>query len=59
MNRLYNKMTTKTKKTTIKVAKELEGLLENRYMKRTTEMTEGCCTNPAVITVKQDKLINI
>ena len=45
-------MTTKTKKTTIKVAKELKRLLENRYIKRTTEMTEGCCTNPAVITVK-------
>ena len=41
------------------VARELNRLMENGYLERATEITEGCFVSPAVITVKKDKSIKI
>ena len=39
------------------VAKVIKRLIENGYLKRANEITEGCLVRPAVITVKKDKSI--
>ena len=38
-------------------SKELKRSIDNGYLERATEITEGCFVSPAVITVKKDKSV--